>query len=564
MSVWIDEAKIMVGQQFKNKIRIAISNVDYMIVVVSKSSNASPWVRFEIDSAIMREKGEGRDIILPVLLEQVDPPEGLESRLFVDLSNEDRYQENYSQLAHRLGRFGDINTLDSKAIPAGIEIWELENKLHITREWKDLQLLLPLYRIAAYHSLAIALVCFYFSGAAIRLSGGLDYLALFVIVVLILFFIKSLYEILVANINKQTIELTPKHLEVKHGPLPSQLQVSCSIPSSMIESIECVEGKFHLTKQTIIFYRLCAVCANGEMIDIPTGTLIYNSDQGIFLRDTIISYLEVNRTNEMQIATQNTQEPTTSEFEHEKFVISNLRVNWKPKETRQSVWLGDFSRIGNTLALHRFRSGAAFGIVGVVLIILQYQQQGSLWNNAAITHTAGMLALTSFIIAFNSRILLQYTSLFFCFVGPLVMLLTWYREGLGYIAVVGITTVVCIESLYRLSRMPTQYFYPDLIEKLPSENHYSNNPDDALIIDVCISRNKDAQSREKLCFESSTALIEKLIEWRGASDFADICLTWGETTADASVIVRNSIFEHVGLMYLLDVERESAWKQMKW
>jgi len=59
--VWIDEAEIKLGDSLTQKIREGIDKVEYVGVVLSKSSIESEWVRREIDIA-MNQEIEGKKI----------------------------------------------------------------------------------------------------------------------------------------------------------------------------------------------------------------------------------------------------------------------------------------------------------------------------------------------------------------------------------------------------------------------------------------------------------------------------------------------------------------------
>lgn len=51
---WLDEAEIKIGESLIEKIRQGIDEFDYVAVILSPGSVASPWVQREVDVAMSR------------------------------------------------------------------------------------------------------------------------------------------------------------------------------------------------------------------------------------------------------------------------------------------------------------------------------------------------------------------------------------------------------------------------------------------------------------------------------------------------------------------------------
>jgi hypothetical protein len=116
--VWIDEAEINIGDSLIEKIREGIDQVDYVAAVLSSSSIASPWVTRELDIASNREIEEGRVVVLPLLVENVELPGFLKGKFYGDFSDESQYETTLDLLLRKLGKQDDVPSLQLEEIAA--------------------------------------------------------------------------------------------------------------------------------------------------------------------------------------------------------------------------------------------------------------------------------------------------------------------------------------------------------------------------------------------------------------------------------------------------------------
>jgi hypothetical protein len=101
--VWIDESGINIGDPLIEKIRHALDSIDYVIVILSKASIKSEWMKRELDIAFNREIEEKRILILPIVIERpVKLPGFLKGKLYGDFSREDDYAEKLELLLRSL------------------------------------------------------------------------------------------------------------------------------------------------------------------------------------------------------------------------------------------------------------------------------------------------------------------------------------------------------------------------------------------------------------------------------------------------------------------------------
>jgi hypothetical protein len=102
-TVWFDEAEIEVGDSLIERIRDGIDRVEYVLAVISKKSVASAWVQRELDLASNREIEEGRVVVLPAILDDVELPGFLKGKCYVDFRVAEDYDESLKFLLRRVG-----------------------------------------------------------------------------------------------------------------------------------------------------------------------------------------------------------------------------------------------------------------------------------------------------------------------------------------------------------------------------------------------------------------------------------------------------------------------------
>lgn len=85
LNVWFDEAEIKVGDSIVTRISEGLDSA-YLIVVLSKTSVASPWVQAEMNAGLMEQISGRGGVVLPVLIEPCDLPPLLRDRLYADFT----------------------------------------------------------------------------------------------------------------------------------------------------------------------------------------------------------------------------------------------------------------------------------------------------------------------------------------------------------------------------------------------------------------------------------------------------------------------------------------------
>ena len=96
VDVWFDKWKIKVGDSITQKINEGIGASDFLIVILSRTSVKSKWVREELDAATIRNVEEDKHaFILPVLIEDCKMPTLLQHRKYANFKDdpEQAFQE---------------------------------------------------------------------------------------------------------------------------------------------------------------------------------------------------------------------------------------------------------------------------------------------------------------------------------------------------------------------------------------------------------------------------------------------------------------------------------------
>ena len=73
-AVWLDEWEIRVGESIVERVSAGLAGSSHLVVLLSETSVARPWVRRELSSALMAQLATARIALLPVRLDGCSPP----------------------------------------------------------------------------------------------------------------------------------------------------------------------------------------------------------------------------------------------------------------------------------------------------------------------------------------------------------------------------------------------------------------------------------------------------------------------------------------------------------
>jgi len=92
---WLDEADLNAGDTLVERLQKAVAATPVLIVVLSKASVASPWVKREVRTALLGHGGApGNIVVIPVLKEHCQVPSFLRGTLAADLTTPYRRTRN--------------------------------------------------------------------------------------------------------------------------------------------------------------------------------------------------------------------------------------------------------------------------------------------------------------------------------------------------------------------------------------------------------------------------------------------------------------------------------------
>lgn len=100
---WLDETEIKNGDSLIEKIRTGLDEVDFVAVILSPNSIASPWVQREIDVAMNQEINGRRVKVLPIMFKQCELPGFLLGKFYADFTENSNYEEAFEKLIKSIG-----------------------------------------------------------------------------------------------------------------------------------------------------------------------------------------------------------------------------------------------------------------------------------------------------------------------------------------------------------------------------------------------------------------------------------------------------------------------------
>lgn len=131
LSVWIDEKQIKVGQKISHRIKEGILESDYFLIVISRTSLKSNWVREELDSALYEAISNKPDTILPVLLDDISIPKELQNLKYAD------FRKGFEQGFQELMRVFQIDEDYLKLLPQSEKKKLIQTLLNTTDKWGE-------------------------------------------------------------------------------------------------------------------------------------------------------------------------------------------------------------------------------------------------------------------------------------------------------------------------------------------------------------------------------------------------------------------------------------------
>jgi predicted peroxiredoxin len=94
--VWLDEQQILVGDSIPEKIAQGLAESDFFLIVSSKNSAESQWVKKELNNALVQEIERRKVTVLPIKLDEAKMPDSILDKLYADFTG--AYDEGLKKL----------------------------------------------------------------------------------------------------------------------------------------------------------------------------------------------------------------------------------------------------------------------------------------------------------------------------------------------------------------------------------------------------------------------------------------------------------------------------------
>jgi hypothetical protein len=85
VNVWFDEWEVLVGQTLAERVYSGIMESNFLLILLSKHSVQSRWVREELDFALIEEIEKSSVTILPVLIDECEIPPALRKKRYIKM-----------------------------------------------------------------------------------------------------------------------------------------------------------------------------------------------------------------------------------------------------------------------------------------------------------------------------------------------------------------------------------------------------------------------------------------------------------------------------------------------
>lgn len=102
ISFWIDKRELKVGDRIFRNVLKGILETRYLIVLISKNSLRSKWVKKELIKALQLEKETKQSKIIPLRLDKCAAPTIIRDRLYADISSERDFYFGLSELLRKI------------------------------------------------------------------------------------------------------------------------------------------------------------------------------------------------------------------------------------------------------------------------------------------------------------------------------------------------------------------------------------------------------------------------------------------------------------------------------
>jgi hypothetical protein len=99
MPVWLDEWELLPGDSLNDKIQGSLATSSWLLVILSKNSVKSQWVKRELNAGLSEELKRKNTFVVPVRIDLCKMPIFLRDKLYADFRVS--YDDGLKQLFRR-------------------------------------------------------------------------------------------------------------------------------------------------------------------------------------------------------------------------------------------------------------------------------------------------------------------------------------------------------------------------------------------------------------------------------------------------------------------------------
>lgn len=96
VKVWLDEQQILVGDSIPERIAQGLAESDFFLIVVSRNSVESSWVKKELNSALVHEIERRKVKVMPIRLDDAQVPDSIIDKAYADFRGS--YEDGFRNL----------------------------------------------------------------------------------------------------------------------------------------------------------------------------------------------------------------------------------------------------------------------------------------------------------------------------------------------------------------------------------------------------------------------------------------------------------------------------------
>jgi hypothetical protein len=101
---FLDEVSLVPGEDFILAISRAIDECNYLVVIMSQAYFSARFAPREWTALVSKEVANEPGRLVPLLLERFELPALIASRIYIDVSSDEQFEQNYPRICQRVGR----------------------------------------------------------------------------------------------------------------------------------------------------------------------------------------------------------------------------------------------------------------------------------------------------------------------------------------------------------------------------------------------------------------------------------------------------------------------------